>query len=172
MGSTLLLPSLSLVCCYWVNRPCSRRCVLVRAFLIPLAYIFLDKFYSDCHSFVSNLVQAFLITLVYILSDKFYSDCHGFVSNYPDIFEYTLFPLCLLPCYWSQGKVMFSPQLVWWLLGHCSSLLQRGRYASYWNAFLFVIKIVNANYIRHQKVQLSQGYSNLLTIKMELWTII
>ena len=26
-----------------------------------------------------------------------------------------------------------------WLLGHYSSLLQRGRYASYWNAFLLII---------------------------------
>ena len=40
-----------------------------------------------------------------------------------------------------QGKVMFSqvsfcPQSASWLLGHCSSLLERGRYTSYWNAFL------------------------------------
>ena len=47
-------------------------------------------------------------------------------------------------CYRPQGKVMFSqasvicPQSASWQLGHCSSLLQRGRYVSYWNAFLFV----------------------------------
>ena len=45
--------------------------------------------------------------------------------------------------YWAiKGKVIFSqvfvcPQSASWLLDHCSSLLQRGRYASYWNAFLF-----------------------------------
>ena len=44
--------------------------------------------------------------------------------------------------YRSQGEVMFSqvsvcPQSASWLLSHCSSLLQHGRYASYWNAFLF-----------------------------------
>ena len=32
---------------------------------------------------------------------------------------------------------LFCPQSASWLLVHCSSLLQRGRYASYWNAFLF-----------------------------------
>ena len=42
--------------------------------------------------------------------------------------------------YRPQGKVMFSqasvcPQSASWLLGHCSSFLQRGRYASYWSAF-------------------------------------
>ena len=40
-----------------------------------------------------------------------------------------------------KGKVMFSqvsvcPQLASWLLVHWSALLRRGRYASYWNAFL------------------------------------
>ena len=29
----------------------------------------------------------------------------------------------------------FCPQPASWLLGHCSSLLKSGRYASYWNAF-------------------------------------
>ena len=47
-----------------------------------------------------------------------------------------------------KGKVMFSqmsvcPQSVSWLLIHCSALLRRGRYASYWNALLFkkILKI-------------------------------
>ena len=31
----------------------------------------------------------------------------------------------------------FCSQSASWLLSHCSSLLKRGRYASYWNAFLF-----------------------------------
>ena len=31
----------------------------------------------------------------------------------------------------------FCSQLASWLLSHCSSFLWRGRYASYWNAFLF-----------------------------------
>ena len=40
-----------------------------------------------------------------------------------------------------KGKVMFSqvsvcPQSASWLIVHCSALLRRGRYASYWNAFL------------------------------------
>ena len=30
----------------------------------------------------------------------------------------------------------FCSQSASWLLGHCSSLLRRGRYASYWKAFL------------------------------------
>ena len=53
--------------------------------------------------------------------------------------------------YRPQAKVMFSQasvshsvlnwpsfcsQLASWLLGHCSSLLRRGWYAPYWNAFL------------------------------------
>ena len=33
-------------------------------------------------------------------------------------------------------------QLASWLLGHCSSLLRRGRYASYWNAFLVILVIL------------------------------
>ena len=43
-----------------------------------------------------------------------------------------------------QGKIMFSqasvilPQSASWLLGHCSSLLLRVRYAFYWHAFLFL----------------------------------
>ena len=41
-----------------------------------------------------------------------------------------------------KGKVMFSQvfcsQSASWLLVHCSSLLWRGRYASSWNAFLFI----------------------------------
>ena len=41
-----------------------------------------------------------------------------------------------------KGKVMFSqvsvcPQSASWLIVHCSALLRRGRYASYWNAFLY-----------------------------------
>ena len=44
-------------------------------------------------------------------------------------------------CYRPQGKVMFSqvtvcPQSASWILVHCSALLQRSWYASYWNAFL------------------------------------
>ena len=44
--------------------------------------------------------------------------------------------------YRSHGKVIFSqvfvcPQSASWLLDHCSSLLPRDRYSSYWNAFLF-----------------------------------
>ena len=43
-----------------------------------------------------------------------------------------------------KEKVMFSQVFVClqsasWLLVHCSSLLWRGRYASYWNAFLFIL---------------------------------
>ena len=43
--------------------------------------------------------------------------------------------------YRPQGKVMFSrvsvcPRSASWILVHCSALLHRGRYASYWNAFL------------------------------------
>ena len=34
------------------------------------------------------------------------------------------------------SQVPVCPQSASWLLGHCSSLLWRGRYASYWNAFL------------------------------------
>ena len=50
--------------------------------------------------------------------------------------------------YRPQGKVMFSqlsvcPQSASWTLAHCSTLL-RGRYASYWNAFLFVFLILNS----------------------------
>ena len=42
-----------------------------------------------------------------------------------------------------KGKVMFSqvfvcPQSASWPLVHCSALLRLGRYASYWNAFLFL----------------------------------
>ena len=33
--------------------------------------------------------------------------------------------------------MIVCPQSALWLLVHCSSLLRRGRYASYWNAFLF-----------------------------------
>ena len=45
--------------------------------------------------------------------------------------------------YRPQGRVMFSqvsvcPQLASWILVHCSALLQHGRYASYWNAFLLI----------------------------------
>ena len=41
-----------------------------------------------------------------------------------------------------KGKVMFSqvfvcPQSASWILVHCLAFLRRGRYASYWNAFLF-----------------------------------
>ena len=44
--------------------------------------------------------------------------------------------------YRPQGKVMFSqvsvcPQSASWIFAHCSVLLRSGRYASYWNAFLF-----------------------------------
>ena len=48
---------------------------------------------------------------------------------------------CLLPTA-KEGNVFtgvcqsFCSQPASWLLGHCSSLLRRGRYASYWNAFL------------------------------------
>ena len=35
-------------------------------------------------------------------------------------------------------------QLASWLLVHCSALLRRGRYASYWNAFLFNNKFTHA----------------------------
>ena len=43
--------------------------------------------------------------------------------------------------YRAEGKVMFSqlsvcPQSASWILVHCSTLLQCGRYAFYWNAFL------------------------------------
>ena len=46
-------------------------------------------------------------------------------------------------CYRPQGKVMFSqvsvcPQSASWRLVHYLTLLQRGRYASYWNAVLFL----------------------------------
>ena len=50
-----------------------------------------------------------------------------------------------------QGKVMFSqvsvcPQSASWLFGHWSSLLRRGWYATYWNAFL-LFKNVCSNII-------------------------
>ena len=52
-----------------------------------------------------------------------------------------------MPCngsyYRPRGKVMFSqvsvcPQSASWLLVHCSTFLQHGRYASYWNAFFLL----------------------------------
>ena len=39
-----------------------------------------------------------------------------------------------------QGP-QFCPQSAPWLLFHCSSLLQCGRYAPYWNAFLFCLSM-------------------------------
>ena len=47
--------------------------------------------------------------------------------------------------YQPKGKVLFSqvsvcPQSASWLLVHCSALLWCGRYASYWNGFLFLKK--------------------------------
>ena len=48
---------------------------------------------------------------------------------------------CWADYYRPQKKVMFSqvsvcPQSASWLLVHCLALSRRGRYASYWNAFL------------------------------------
>ena len=45
--------------------------------------------------------------------------------------------------YGPQDKVMFSqvsvcPQSASWILVHCSAMLRRGRYTSYWNAFLLL----------------------------------
>ena len=55
-------------------------------------------------------------------------------------------------CYRPQGKVMFSqvsvcPQSASWTLAHCSALLRCGRYASYWNAFLYMY--LNIDFFRH-----------------------
>ena len=52
-------------------------------------------------------------------------------------------PTGMLSCYQSQGKVMFlqvsvCPQSASFLISHCSSLLQRGRCSSYWNALLLL----------------------------------
>ena len=49
--------------------------------------------------------------------------------------------------YRPQGKVMFSqvsvcPQLPSWALARCSAMLRHGRYAPYWNAFLFPLDIL------------------------------
>ena len=35
------------------------------------------------------------------------------------------------------SQVSICPQSASWILVHCSALLRRGQYASYWNAFLF-----------------------------------
>ena len=35
------------------------------------------------------------------------------------------------------SQVSVCPQLASWILVHCSALLRRGQYASYWNAFFF-----------------------------------
>ena len=58
--------------------------------------------------------------------------------------KYQVNKYCLERSYFyrPQVKVMFSqlpvcPQSVSWLLVHCSAFLQRGWYASYWNAVLF-----------------------------------
>ena len=60
-----------------------------------------------------------------------------------------------------QGKVMFSqasvcPQSTSLLLGHCSSLLQHGRYTSYWNAFLFHTKFHHLSQRSEKYVKFSQ----------------
>ena len=39
------------------------------------------------------------------------------------------------------SQVFVCPQSPSWLLDHGSALLWRGRYASYWNAFLFLISM-------------------------------
>ena len=39
-----------------------------------------------------------------------------------------------------------------WLLGHCSSLLRRGRYAFYWNAFLFSLSIYQCSQVPYPVV--------------------
>ena len=51
--------------------------------------------------------------------------------------------------YRPQGKVMFSqvsvyPQLASRLQVHCSAFLRRGRYGSYWNAFLLSLISMNS----------------------------
>ena len=42
----------------------------------------------------------------------------------------------------------FSSQSTSWLLSHCSSLLWRGRYASYWNAFLLGFWLFHLRFLR------------------------
>ena len=39
------------------------------------------------------------------------------------------------------SQVSVCPQSAAWIVVHCSALLRRGRYASYWNAFLFVTEL-------------------------------
>ena len=78
-----------------------------------------------------------------------------------------------------QGKVMFSqvsvcPQSTSWILVHYSALLQCGRYASYWNDFLFLSiftkkimiqwKLGEALEKRRNKAQSDQGHSKLQLI--------
>ena len=49
--------------------------------------------------------------------------------------------------------VSFCPQSASWLLVHCSSLLRHGRYASYWNVFLFN-KIITLGWAFRNKLAL------------------
>ena len=68
-------------------------------------------------------------------------------------------------CYRPQGKVMFSqvsvcPQSASWILAHCLTLLQRGRYASYWNAFLYLIAFVAVFWIHFNSPLFFQGVPN------------
>ena len=43
------------------------------------------------------------------------------------------------------SQVSVCPQSASWILAHCSSLLQCGRYASYWNTFLYYHAIIGAS---------------------------
>ena len=50
----------------------------------------------------------------------------------------------------------FCSQLASWLLGHCPSFLWHGRYASYWNAFLFTKNfshdLFRQNFLKKEKL--------------------
>ena len=59
----------------------------------------------------------------------------------------------------------FCSESTSWLLSPCSSLLQRGRYASYWNAFLFNLlqrDIFDQDLFKCKKSQTTSDVSPLL----------
>ena len=55
-------------------------------------------------------------------------------NNRTKLFEFRLLPTAREG---NVSQVSACPQSASWLLVHCLDLLQCGRYASYWNAFLF-----------------------------------
>ena len=91
----------------------------------------------DCNSIkLKTLTQTQTVVFTHILRvwPAVKVTCSRFVVDSPHRPNY----------YRLQGKVMFPqvsvcPQSASWIQVHCSALLQRGRYASYWNAFLLHI---------------------------------